>query len=183
MFANVTLFSLVGKDLRRGGLNSIVMEHTKIRQVLLVVVDSFEAQMADGLKATRKKIGTCDALCAEMWGMYLGMQLAWRQGFHNLQVESDSKTLVDMITRKVKINGNPPTLIRRIQDLLKLNWQVHFNHTWREGNKSADWMANFSFSLDSFNIHVMETPPSGILSLICDDISGACMPRNIRVTL
>jgi hypothetical protein len=115
--------------------------------------------------------------------MYLGMQLAWRQGFHNLQVESDSKTLVDMITRKVTINGNPPTLIRRIQDLLKLNWQVHFNHTWREGNKSADWMANFSFSLDSFNIHVMETPPSGILSLICDDISGACMPRNIRVTL
>jgi hypothetical protein len=56
MFANVTLFSLVGKDLRRGGLNSIVMEHTKIRQVLLVVVDSFEAQMADGLKAIHKKL-------------------------------------------------------------------------------------------------------------------------------
>jgi len=43
-------------------------------------------------------------------------------------------------------------------------------------------MANFNFSLDSFNIHVMETPPSGILSLLFDDISGACMPRNIRVT-
>jgi len=62
----------------------------------------------------------------------------WRQGFHNFQVESDSKTLVDMIIRKVKINGNSPTLIRRIQDLLKLNWQVHFNHTWREGNRNAD---------------------------------------------
>jgi len=81
------------------------------------------------IKGYSQKIGTYDALCAEMWGMYLGMQLAWRQGFHNLQVESDSKTLVDMITRKVKFNGNPPTLIRRIQDLLKLNWQVHFNHT------------------------------------------------------
>jgi len=43
-------------------------------------------------------------------------------------------------------------------------------------------MANFNFSLDSFNIHVMEAPPSGILSLLFDDISGACMPRNIRVT-
>jgi hypothetical protein len=47
-----------------------------------------------------------------MWGMYLGMKLAWRQGLHHLQVESGSKTLVDMITGKVKTNGNPPTLVR-----------------------------------------------------------------------
>jgi ribonuclease HI len=67
------------------------------------------------------------------------MELAWRQGFHHLQVKSDSKTLVDMIIGKVKINGNPPTLVRHIQELLKLNWQVHVNHTWREGNRSVDW--------------------------------------------
>ncbi|PNX94399.1 nucleic acid binding protein [Trifolium pratense] len=68
-----------------------------------------------------------------MWGMYFGMKLAWSQGFHHLEVESDSKSLVDMITGKVKINGNPPTLVRRIQELLKLNWQVHFNHTCGRG--------------------------------------------------
>jgi hypothetical protein len=96
---------------------------------------------------------------------------------------SDSKALIDMITGKVKINGNPPILIRRIQELLKLNWQVHFNHTWREGNKSADWLANFSFSLDFFNTHIMETPPNGISSLLFDDFSGTYMPRNIYVTI
>ncbi|MCH97348.1 ribonuclease H protein, partial [Trifolium medium] len=69
------------------------------------------------IKGYARKIGTCDTLCAEMWGMYLGIELAWRQGFHHLEVESDSKTLVDMITGKVKINGNPPTLMCRIQDL------------------------------------------------------------------
>ncbi|KAK2446639.1 SKP1 protein [Trifolium repens] len=95
------------------------------------------------------------------------MQLAWRQGFHHLQVESDSKSLVDMITGKVKFNGNPPTLVRRIGELIKLNyWQVQFNHTCREGNISADWMTNFSFSLNSFNIHVMETPPNEVSNLI-----------------
>ncbi|MCI46118.1 ribonuclease H protein, partial [Trifolium medium] len=31
-----------------------------------------------------RKIGTCDALGTEMWGMYLGMQIAWRQGYHHL---------------------------------------------------------------------------------------------------
>jgi hypothetical protein len=56
-----------------------------------------------------------------MWEMYLKMQLAWRHNFHHLQVESDSKILIDMITGIVKINGNPPTFIRHIQELLKLN--------------------------------------------------------------
>ncbi|XP_013443867.2 SKP1-like protein 21 [Medicago truncatula] len=42
------------------------------------------------LKGYYRKIGTCDALTSKMWGMFLGMQLAWRQGFHRLQVESDS---------------------------------------------------------------------------------------------
>jgi hypothetical protein len=70
-----------------------------------------------------------------------------------------------------------------VQEFLKLNWQVQINHTWREGNRSADWLANFNFSLDSFNIHVMETPPNEISRLFFDDFIGACMPRNIRLTL
>jgi ribonuclease HI len=72
-----------------------------------------------------------------MWGCTLGMQLAWRQDFHHLLVESDSKVLVDMIMGNVKINGEPPTLIRRFQELMELNWQMHFNHTWQEENRSA----------------------------------------------
>lgn len=88
-----------------------------------------------------------------------------------------------MITGKININGNPPTLVRHIQEFLKLNWQVQFNHTWREGNRSADWLANLSFSMDSFNLHVMDTPPSEVCSLLFDDISGTSMPRNIHVTL
>ena len=52
----MTLFSLVGKYLKRGELNLIVMEHTEICQVLLVVVDSFETQMTNGLNVTHKKL-------------------------------------------------------------------------------------------------------------------------------
>jgi len=146
MFANVTLFSLVGKDLR-GWVKLNCDGAYKDSSGLASCGGLFQNSDGRWIKGYLQKFGTCDALCANMWGMYLRMQLAWRQGFHNLQVESDSKTLVTLITRKVKINGKPPTLIRRIQDLLNLNWQVHFNHTWREGNRSADWMTNFNFSL------------------------------------
>jgi hypothetical protein len=93
--------------------------------------------------------------------MYLGMQLAWRQGFHHLQVKNNSKTLVYMTTWNARINGKPITLVRCIHELLELNWHVQVKHTWQEENRSVDWLTNFSFSLNSFQIHVMETPSNG----------------------
>ena len=48
--------------------------------------------------------------------MYIGMDMARRQGTTHLQVESDSSLLVDMVAEKRNINGNVPTLIRRICD-------------------------------------------------------------------
>jgi hypothetical protein len=72
--------------------------------------------------------------------------------------------------------------MRRIRQLLDLNWQVHLSHTWREGNRSVDWLANFSYSLSSFRVHFIESPPRELQRLLFDDISGACMPRNVRVT-
>jgi len=70
--------------------------------------------------------------------MYIGMDMARRQGTTHLQVESDSSLLVDMVAEKRNINGNVPTLIQRIRDLKNMSWHVHINHTWREGNRSAD---------------------------------------------
>jgi len=68
-----------------------------------------------------RKIGSCDALHVEMWGMYIGVDMARRQGITHLQVESDSKVLVNMVTGKCNINGNVPTLIRRIRDLKNMS--------------------------------------------------------------
>ena len=62
------------------------------------------------------KIGSCDALYVEMWDMYIGMDMARRQGITHLQVENDSSLLVDMVIRKCNINENVPTLIQRIRD-------------------------------------------------------------------
>lgn len=63
---------------------------------------------ADGkwIKGYTKKIGACDALHAEMWVLYLGIEMAWREHFDHLIVESDSKILIDMISDKFKFNGN-----------------------------------------------------------------------------
>ncbi|GAU35182.1 hypothetical protein TSUD_319920 [Trifolium subterraneum] len=126
-----------------------------------------------------QKIGACDALHAEMWGMYVGMNLARRQGVTRLILESDSKLLVDMVTWRCNLNGATPILIRRIKGLIDFDWQIQFKHTWREGNRSADWLANHSLVHSSFDVISLETPPRELQSVLFDDIFGACMPRNV----
>ncbi|CAJ2627891.1 unnamed protein product [Trifolium pratense] len=135
------------------------------------------------IKGYAKKIGSCDSFHAEMWGLYLGLDMAWRDHISHLIVESDSKLLIDMITGNCNIGGVTPILIRRIPNLLALDWQVQIRHTWREGNISADWLANYSISMSSFNCSIIESPPSELRSLFFDDLSGTCMPRNIRINL
>jgi hypothetical protein len=65
--------------------------------------------------------------------------------------------------------------------LKNMNWHVQFNHTWREGNRSADWLANFSLTLNSLDLHVLGSPPRELQRLMFDDVSSACMPRSVRV--
>ncbi|GAU45178.1 hypothetical protein TSUD_178710 [Trifolium subterraneum] len=135
------------------------------------------------IKGYTKKIGSCDSFHEEMWGLYLGLDMAWRNHILYLIVESDSKLLIDMITGNCTIGGVIPTLVRRIRNLLALDWQVQVRHTWREGNRSADWLANYSLSMDSFSCSIVESPPSELRTLLFDDVFGACMPRNVRLNL
>jgi ribonuclease HI len=85
-----------------------------------------------------RKIGVYDALHAEMWGMYLRLEMAWREHISQLIVESDSKILIDIVTENCKFSGSVPMLVQHIRKLVSLDRRVQFRHTWREGNRCAD---------------------------------------------
>jgi len=63
----------------------------------------------------------CDALHAELWGMYLGLDMVWREQIPQLIVGSDSKTLIDMVIGSCNFSGAIPMLVRRIRNLLALD--------------------------------------------------------------
>ncbi|RHN50339.1 putative ribonuclease H-like domain-containing protein [Medicago truncatula] len=135
------------------------------------------------LKGYIRKVGVCDALHAELWGMYLGLDMAWREHITQLIVESDSKTLIDMVTGSCMFSGAIPTLERRIHNLLTLDWHVQFHYTWREGKRCADWLTTFILSLDSFVVTRLEYPPSELHSFFFDDISRTCFPRHVQLVI
>jgi hypothetical protein len=111
--------------------------------------------------------------------MHLGIYLAWRREMSHLHVESDSKVLIDTVTDGVKLNGRTPTLVFRISQLFALSWhcQVILSHTWREWSTRANWLANFSYSLNFFDIHILETLRRELQSILFNDIIGAWIPR------
>jgi len=90
--------------------------------------------------------------------MYIWMQAAKSQGYINLIVENDSMFLIDMLIESCKLNWNTLILVRRIQDLLKLQRHVIFKHTWHEGNWCADWSASFSLNQSLYDVRIIEVP-------------------------
>ena len=106
--------------------------------------------------------------------------MAWREHFDHLIVESDSKILIDMISDKFKFNGNIPILVQRIRKLLRMDWHVKINHTLHEGNRSADWLANFSIFVNHLNLIILETPPMSFKSSCLMIFSGlACLEMSV----
>jgi hypothetical protein len=67
------------------------------------------------------KIGACNALYAETCGMYLNLDLAFKEHISHLIVDSDSKILIDMIMDNYKFSGTAPTLVRCILNMLALD--------------------------------------------------------------
>ena len=51
------------------------------------------------------RLGDCSAEEAELWGLILGLRIAWRKGYSNLLVERDSLVLVDWLANRRGFRG------------------------------------------------------------------------------
>jgi hypothetical protein len=76
-----------------------------------------------------------------------------------------------------------PILVPRIRNMLALDWHIQIRHTWREGNRCTNWLANFSLSFDFLDCTIVKTPTSEFHKLFYDDFSGISMPKNVRLVL
>lgn len=64
------------------------------------------------------------------------------------------------------------SIIQKIQDFKLLHWDLHFNHTFREGNMCADELAKTGSSLQC-NLQVFNGCPPFITQLVLADRKGA----------
>jgi ribonuclease HI len=113
---------------------------------------------------------------AELWGVLEGLSYAWRLRFRKVELQLDSKQVVDMVTKKVGVQHDGWSLCQKIWRLLHLNWEVRIRHTYREANLCADALASIGCGVGNTMIFY-ESCPTQIRQLFIADAAGTNVSR------
>ncbi|CAL1405542.1 unnamed protein product [Linum trigynum] len=108
-------------------------------------------------------------------GIAIGLRMAWEEGARQIQVQTDSRTSMELIWESA---GTHPhyILVSQILQLLSRDWQVELKHVFREGNVAADYLASLGHSL-SVGEHTITEPSSTLNHLLLYGIMGIQTPR------
>jgi len=125
-------------------------------------------------------LGWRSSVKAELLALLKGLQLAWNMGVSHLEVEIDSQLALKPTQEPCKANQAHCFVIRKCQSLLlKREWYVKIKHCYRESNKAADLLANIGVC-QSTPTMVYNSPPTPILSILFEDISGVFWQRFVH---
>lgn len=97
--------------------------------------------------ASAKDIGFADVLVAEAMALREGLRQAILHGYSQIQVEGDSKIVIDCINGVFSIPWRIKMLIRDITTLAHSCQNITFKHIFREANFVADAIAESGHSL------------------------------------
>lgn len=75
-------------------------------------------------------------------GVYYGLQLAWNEGYKRIIISSDSQITLHLLQIKPNLSHPLAPLIASCKNLMKRNWILKLEHTFREGNRLADELTN-----------------------------------------
>ncbi|KAK9286474.1 hypothetical protein L1049_014871 [Liquidambar formosana] len=120
-------------------------------------------------------MGIAYSLDAKICSIRLGLKIAWDIGFRHLWVESDCEVAVNLILLGDHSFHSSGHIILDCREYLLRNWNCRISHVHREGNKCADFLANWGH--DYCGLTLLTSPPTGLGSLILDDIVGLPVAR------
>ncbi|CAL1407041.1 unnamed protein product [Linum trigynum] len=123
-------------------------------------------------------LGCCSAVMAELWGLYHGLDIAWRHGCRTLMVESDSKLAIELVNNRTDPLHPYATLLAAIRRKIAQDWVVRLSHVYREGNRVADWLSKHSL-VYPYGVHEMPNSPQALVPLLREDDQGVTFPRDI----
>jgi ribonuclease HI len=122
-----------------------------------------------------KHVGSCSAFVAELWGVLEGLKYARLLGLHVVELNIDSLAVVHVIKTGMTRSSMGFPLVKHIQRLLAMDWEVHISHSYREANQCADALANMGCELNC-SIVYFDVCPSRIKHLFVSDSLGHSTP-------
>ncbi|KAF7808539.1 putative ribonuclease H protein At1g65750 family [Senna tora] len=116
-------------------------------------------------------IGDCSILEAELWGVFYGLDLAWRCGFERIIVEVDSRLACEFLSSSGDSSHVAVPIVARIKESLDRDWTVHVEHVFRETNMVVDALAKGGHSVP-LGLCIFDELPEGLGSVLLEDQFG-----------
>ncbi|KAL5721431.1 hypothetical protein ACHQM5_005080 [Ranunculus cassubicifolius] len=141
---------------------------------------AFRNHKAEFLLGYSEQIGRTTCTVAELSALYRGLEIVLENGWENVWVEGDPKTLVEIIVNRRKVRcQHAHRLVRDINLIMPELNNCILTHIYREGNKVADMLARMAH--DSKHPRMWrQDPPEEIVGIIRTDKEGKGILRNIK---
>ncbi|KAF7836148.1 ribonuclease H [Senna tora] len=113
-------------------------------------------------------LGKTSVICAELWGIFLGLKLAKDLGARKVIMECDSLKAVQLIQPRPGEDFNQLPMVGNIRKLLNLGWEAILTHVPRTCNNCADMLAKSSIGSRN-GFHTLDSPPCMLSSVLLLD--------------
>ncbi|CAN1331264.1 Putative ribonuclease H protein At1g65750 [Linum perenne] len=97
------------------------------------------------LLAYTMNLGTCSITRAEIRGAIEGLHRAWEAGFRNVVLQLDSRSVLSLFVNGDEGRHQHVLEVARFKELRERDWNLAIQHTYREGNKAADYLASIGY--------------------------------------
>lgn len=132
----------------------------------------FRNHEAEFLLGYAESIGKTNSTIAELTALSRGLELIIENGWNDVWLEGDSKSLVDVIvTKRVVRCKEVQKQISHINLLIPEIKSCIITHIFREGNRAADKFAQMGHHLKEPQIW-RDSPPNQVLRIVNEDAEG-----------
>ncbi|GKV05100.1 hypothetical protein SLEP1_g17144 [Rubroshorea leprosula] len=121
-------------------------------------------------------VGDASIFIAELWGLREGLRLCKSLGLSKIVADMDSLMAVSFIQEHRMPDNLSAAILVEIQSLMLEFEACLLQHTLREGNAAADFLASLGHSLPP-GLRIWSSPPSGLRSILTGDQLGTCFLR------
>ncbi|CAN1186558.1 Putative ribonuclease H protein At1g65750 [Linum perenne] len=90
-------------------------------------------------------LGNCFITRAEMRGAIEGLTRAWNAGYRKVLLQLDSQAAITLLTDARNTRHLHALETDRFQELQSREWELVIKHTYREGNRAADYLAGIGY--------------------------------------
>lgn len=127
---------------------------------------------AEFLLGYAESIGGTNSTIAEVVALQRGLELVLEYGWRDVWIEGDSKSLVEIIAQKRKVNcAEVQKHVGHINEIIPELNNCVVTHIYREGNRAADKFAQMGYHLKKPQIW-HHNPPKEVMRIVQEDAQG-----------